>query len=118
MPGLRQAVHTAHSIVVLTGAGISAESGIPTFRGAAGMWRNYSPHDLATPEAFARDPLLVWEWYDWRRGIIHQAQPNAGHLALAALEQETRERCAQDGCFTLITQTSMAYTSAPEAETR
>ena len=60
----------ARSIVALTGAGISAESGVPTFRGEGGLWRNFRPEDLATPEAFARDPHLVWEWYDWRRTLI------------------------------------------------
>jgi NAD-dependent deacetylase len=55
------------SLAVLTGAGISAESGVPTFRGAGGLWRDHKPEDLATPEAFARNPLLVWEWYNWRR---------------------------------------------------
>jgi len=104
MTGLRQVVHTANLIAVLTGAGISAESGVPTFRGTGGLWRNYSPEDLATPEAFARNPRLVWEWYDWRRGIIRQAQPNPGHLALAALERLTVERCGNGGSFTLITQ--------------
>ncbi len=102
--GLRLVVHTTDSIVVLTGAGVSAESGVPTFRGPGGLWRNYSAEDLATPQAFARNPRLVWEWYDWRRGMIHQAQPNPGHLALAALEQQTVARCAEEGCFTLITQ--------------
>jgi NAD-dependent deacetylase len=102
---LRRALECAGSIVALTGAGISAESGVPTFRGPNGLWRNYSPEKLATPEAFARDPRLVWEWYDWRRGIIRQAQPNAGHLALAELER----RKPSDGSagrfgFTLITQ--------------
>jgi len=104
MMGLRQVVHTTDSIAVLTGAGISAESGVPTFRGTGGLWRDYSAEDLATPEAFARNPRLVWEWYDWRRGIIRQAQPNPGHLALAALEQQTVGRCANDASFTLITQ--------------
>jgi NAD-dependent deacetylase len=84
-------------VIALTGAGISAESGIPTFRGEAGMWKNYKPEELATPQAFAKDPRLVWEWYDWRRGLIAQAQPNAGHKALAALE-------ASKPSFTLITQ--------------
>jgi len=84
-------------VAVLTGAGISAESGIPTFRGAGGLWRQYRAEDLATPEAFARDPRLVWEWYDWRRGLIAAAQPNAGHVALAELERRARH-------FTLITQ--------------
>jgi NAD-dependent deacetylase len=78
-------------IIALTGAGMSAESGVPTFRGSGGHWRNYEPEQLATPEAFARDPLLVWEWYNWRRAAIHEAQPNAGHLALAALEPAGRQ---------------------------
>ena len=87
----------ARSVAVLTGAGLSAESGIPTFRGASGLWREFRAEDLATPEAFARDPRVVWEWYDWRRGLIAQAEPNAGHVALARLE-------AQVPKFTLITQ--------------
>jgi NAD-dependent deacetylase len=71
----------------MTGAGMSAESGVPTFRGADGLWRNFSATDLATPEAFARDPALVWQWYRWRQGIIGRAQPHAGHLALSRLER-------------------------------
>jgi len=71
--------------VVLTGAGVSADSGIPTFRGEGGLWRNYRAEDLATPEAFARNPLLVWEWYEWRRSLVRDAQPNAAHLAIARL---------------------------------
>ncbi len=74
-------------IVILTGAGISAESGIPTFRGEGGLWQEYRAEDLATPEAFGRDPKLVWEWYDWRRGIIAQKEPNAGHKVLARWEK-------------------------------
>lgn len=70
-------------IVALTGAGISAESGIPTFRGDGGLWKQYRAEELATPGAFARDPALVWEWYDWRRQIIAKARPNPGHFALA-----------------------------------
>jgi len=77
----------ARKIVVLTGAGISAESGVPTFRGEDGLWRRYRAEELATPHAFEADPKLVWEWYDWRRGIINKAQPNAGHLAIAEMEQ-------------------------------
>jgi NAD-dependent deacetylase len=73
-------------IVVLTGAGISAESGIPTFRGAGGLWENHRAEDLATPGAFARDPHTVWRWYEWRRELIRGAEPNAAHLALARLE--------------------------------
>lgn len=67
----------------MTGAGISAESGVPTFRGAGGLWKEFRPEDLATPDAFARDPRLVWEWYAWRRSLVAQCQPNPGHLALA-----------------------------------
>ncbi len=88
----------ARRVAVLTGAGISAESGIPTFRDAlTGLWANYDPQDLATPEGFARNPKLVWEWYAERRQRIDGVQPNPGHLALAALER----RFAQ---FTLVTQ--------------
>jgi NAD-dependent deacetylase len=65
---------------------VSAESGIPTFRGADGLWRRYRAEELATPEAFAADPCLVWEWYDWRRGIIATAKPNPAHQALAAFD--------------------------------
>ena len=72
-------------IVVLTGAGVSADSGIPTFRGEGGLWRNFRAEDLATPEAFARNPPLVWEWYEWRRSLVRQAEPNAAHRALASL---------------------------------
>lgn len=84
-------------MVAFTGAGISAESGIPTFRGAGGLWKQFRPEDLATPEAFRRNPKLVWEWYDWRRQIIARAQPNSGHRALAELERVKRE-------FALMTQ--------------
>jgi NAD-dependent deacetylase len=90
-------IASARSIAVLTGAGISAESGIPTFRDAGGLWKSFRAEDLATPQAFARDPKFVWEWYDWRRSLIAQAEPNAGHHALAELEKRTSE-------FTLITQ--------------
>src|SRR4051812_39672314 len=93
----RRVVGNAHRISVLTGAGISAESGIPTFRGAAGLWRQFRPEQLATPEAFARDPQLVWEWYQWRRGLIAKANPNPGHSALAEFEKRAPS-------FTLVTQ--------------
>jgi NAD-dependent deacetylase len=93
----REILAQADSIAALTGAGISAESGIPTFRGAGGLWRSHRAEDLATPQGFARDPKLVWEWYDWRRSFIAQAEPNPGHRALAALE-------SRHANFTLITQ--------------
>lgn len=93
----RASIAQARSVAVLTGAGISQESGIPTFRGPGGLWRNFRAEDLATPEAFARDPQLVWEWYAWRRGIIAQAQPNAAHHALAEWEPRVES-------FLLITQ--------------
>jgi NAD-dependent SIR2 family protein deacetylase len=83
--------------LVLTGAGVSAESGIPTFRGRDGYWRNLDPTKLATPEAFARDPKLVWEWYLERRERIRNAQPNAAHEAIAKLAQHADE-------FLLVTQ--------------
>ena len=67
---LKEALQKAERVTVLTGAGVSAESGIPTFRGADGLWKNYQATDLATPEAFARDPELVWEFYNWRRDLI------------------------------------------------
>jgi NAD-dependent deacetylase len=87
----------AKSLLVITGAGISAESGIPTFRGADGLWKNYRAEELATLDAFERDPVTVWEWYDWRRGIIGKAEPNPGHLAIKELED-------MFGNFLLITQ--------------
>jgi NAD-dependent deacetylase len=94
---VRRSLRTGQ-IVAFTGAGISAESHVPTFRGADGLWKNYSPERLATAEAFASDPRLVWEWYDWLRGLIHAAQPNPGHLALAEMQQRAPRR------FTLVTQ--------------
>lgn len=80
----RSLVSAAKRIVVLTGAGISAESGVPTFRGPEGVWRHDRPEELSTPAAFARDPRLVWEWNAWRRERIVRCEPNAAHLALAA----------------------------------
>lgn len=85
---LIERLRAAQRIAVLTGAGVSAESGIPTFRDAqTGLWAKYNPEDLATPQAFARNPRLVWEWYSARRARVIQAEPNPGHLALAALER-------------------------------
>jgi NAD-dependent deacetylase len=80
----RSLLRGAQRIVALTGAGVSAESGVPTFRGAGGLWRQYRAEDLATPQAFARDARLVWEWYGWRRTIVSGCEPNAAHHALAA----------------------------------
>jgi NAD-dependent deacetylase len=97
MHHVREWLKQARSIAVLTGAGVSAESGVPTFRGNNGLWKQYRAEDLATPGAFARDPNLVWEWYDWRRGLIAHAKPNAGHRALVVLEKRVPS-------FTLITQ--------------
>ena len=74
----------ARRLTILTGAGVSAASGVPTFRGQDGLWRQYRPADLATPEAFARDPRLVWEWYAWRRELIAACGPNAAHDVIAA----------------------------------
>lgn len=80
------AIRRARHVCVLTGAGISAESGIPTFRDAlTGLWSQFRPEELATPEAFERDPALVWQWYEWRRELVRQAEPNPGHRALAEL---------------------------------
>lgn len=92
------ALKKARHVCVLTGAGISAESGIPTFRDAlTGLWSKFSPEELATPEAFERDPELVWQWYEWRRELVRRAEPNAGHLALAELAQRVPR-------LTLVTQ--------------
>lgn len=88
----------ADHISVLTGAGISAESGVPTFREAqTGLWARYDPQQLATPQAFRHKPRLVWEWYTWRRELVLKAEPNPGHWALAEMERQVPQ-------FTLITQ--------------
>jgi len=76
----------AKNVVVFTGAGISKESGIPTFRGKDGLWNKYRAEDLATPYAFSQDPKKVWEWYDWRRKLISKANPNPAHLVIAEME--------------------------------
>jgi NAD-dependent deacetylase len=92
-----QRLRTATRVTALTGAGVSAASGIPTFRGPDGLWKKVRAETLATPEAFEHDPKLVWEWYDWRRQMIAGAKPNAAHEVLG---RWTRERPG----FTLITQ--------------
>ena len=86
-------------LFVLTGAGVSAESGLPTFRGAGGVWRTHRATDLATPQAFARDPETVWQFYSWRREVHNTCQPNAAHRALAELERRMSGRmylCTQN----------------------
>jgi len=87
----------ARSVLVLTGSGISAESGLPTFRGVGGLWRQHRVEELASPQGFARDPVFVWTWYNERNAAHRQAQPNAGHYALAELERHVPT-------FTLCTQ--------------
>jgi NAD-dependent deacetylase len=85
---LATALASARRVVVLTGAGVSAESGIPTFRDAlTGLWARFDPLELATPAAFARDPKLVWDWYAERRAAVLTAMPNAGHVAFATIER-------------------------------
>ena len=95
---LVERLQETESVAVLTGSGISAESGVPTFRDAqTGIWAEYDPQRLATPEAFMREPDLVWKWYGWRRELVGRAEPNPGHTALAELERYVPD-------FTLITQ--------------
>jgi NAD-dependent deacetylase len=85
-------IDRAERIVIFTGAGVSAESGIPTFRDAlTGLWAQFDPRRLATPEAFGDDPALVWGWYEGRRAAVERVEPNAGHRALAAIEQRAPE---------------------------
>ncbi len=92
------ALSSARHVCVITGAGVSAESGIPTFRDAlTGLWATFNPEDLATPEAFERDPQFVWDWYEFRRELIRKAEPNPGHYALAELARRVPR-------FTLVTQ--------------
>jgi NAD-dependent deacetylase len=94
---LVDALRAARSVFVLTGSGISAESGLPTFRGVGGLWRTHRVEELASPEGFARDPVLVWTWYNERKAAHARAEPNAGHDALVRLENEVPD-------FTLATQ--------------
>ncbi len=90
-------LRAARSVLVLTGSGISAESGLPTFRGVGGLWRTHRVEELASPEGFARDPVLVWTWYNERKAAHEHARPHAGHLALVEVENAC-------GDFTLATQ--------------
>lgn len=94
---VRGAIAAAKRIAVLTGAGVSKESGIPTFRDNDGLWQNYRAEQLASQEGFDQDPVLVWQWYEMRRAVIAQAEPNPAHHALVRLQDRTPR-------FTLITQ--------------
>jgi len=97
-PKLITLLRSTIRLAALTGAGVSQESGLRTFRDAQdGLWAQYKPQDLASPEAFARDPKLVWDWYTWRREAIKGVRPNQGHYALVEIEKQIPE-------FTLITQ--------------
>lgn len=93
----REALRGAKRVFAITGAGVSAESGVPTFRGSDGVWKKLDPYKLATPEAFAGDPAFVWQWYDERRQNLLNVKPNPAHLALAQLE-------SQVDAFFLLTQ--------------
>jgi NAD-dependent deacetylase len=93
----RKSLRDSRCVAVLTGAGISAESGVPTFRGKEGLWRKFKPEELANLQAFMANPELVWEWYEYRRNIVTKVRPNAGHHALARWEREASD-------FHLITQ--------------
>lgn len=119
---LREELAQAQRICVMTGAGISAESGIPTFRGSSGLWRNHNPAELATREAFTRNPALVWEFYNWRRTLIAAARPNPGHEALARLEARTPQTTLMtqnvDGLHRLAGNTSVLQLHGNIWETR
>jgi len=98
IPGdLLDTIANSKNVAALTGAGVSAESGVPTFRGKEGLWRDFRAEELATPEAFERDPKLVWEWYDWRRTLIAPLKPNPGHMSLVEFEKRFEQ-------FRLVTQ--------------
>jgi len=94
---LRNLLRRSTRVVVSTGAGVSAESGVPTFREAGGLWDRFKPEELANFDAFMRNPKLVWEWYQWRRGLMSSVKPNPGHYAIAEMERYFDD-------FALITQ--------------
>lgn len=94
---LEERIRTATNIVVLTGAGMSAASGVPTFRGKDGLWNKFNPQELASVDAFIKNPKLVWEWYNWRRDLLHNIKPNLGHYALVDVENYFPD-------FTIVTQ--------------
>lgn len=111
VPGeVAQRLRAAERVAAMTGAGASAESGIPTFRGDGGLWKNHRPEQLATPQAFEKDPELVWEWYHWRRGLIRESSPNAAHHSLVQIERNSPQ-------FTLITQNVDGYHLTAGSET-
>jgi Sir2 family protein len=109
MAAIAARIATARRLTALTGAGVSAASGVPTFRGPGGLWRSFRSEALATPHAFRRDPYLVWEWYEWRRGLIATCQPNAAHDVIS--------RWSARGGFTLVHKTSTDCTNAPAPAT-
>jgi NAD-dependent deacetylase len=88
LAALSDRIRRAQRVTVLTGAGVSAASGVPTFRDKGGLWSEYRPEQLATPEAFRRDPLLCWKWYAWRRETIARCEPNAAHSVIARWSHE------------------------------
>lgn len=94
---IKERLHNSNAVTILTGAGISAESGVPTFRGKNGLWKNFKPEEIANPEAFKKDPCLVWEWYDSRRQVLSLLKPNPCHFTIAEIEKRAKK-------FTLITQ--------------
>lgn len=96
-PKLQSVLQNAQSICVLTGAGVSAESGVPTFRGADGLWKKFKPEELANFDAFIGNPELVWEWYSYRKQVMKNVKPNAAHDAMVKIEQVIQD-------FTLVTQ--------------
>ncbi|KAF8191405.1 DHS-like NAD/FAD-binding domain-containing protein [Mycena galopus ATCC 62051] len=105
MAEFQQVLRSSKKIIAVCGAGLSAASGIPTFRGAGGMWRRYDAMSLATPEAFAENPSLVWQFYHYRREKARAAEPNAAHVALAKFSiPEHRKKVSPDAEFTIITQ--------------
>ena len=103
--GLLDALSSARRLVIFSGAGMSAESGIPTFRDAMhGLWAQFSPQELATPEGWEADPAHVWAWYEWRRGLVMRAAPHAGHLALGQLADALSRFAGHDVVVDVVTQ--------------
>ncbi len=88
---VKERLKNSGPVAVLTGAGVSAESGVPTFRGSGGLWKNFRAEELATPGAFARDPALVWQWYNWRKNELRALKPNPAHVAIAAMEEANKD---------------------------